>query len=477
MSPISSRRFRVGRYARSATLRTTLSHPSSTGIDCPENSTPWTAPAPPRWLRRAPAVRTPPPPPLVSWRDREGGGQSVSCGPESRRRRALQSAARTDARLGGRPDRGWMRGGAKQTAHEPAGTFTMKIVRARFPARQAVARPATLELRVRNHGLAHRAQRRHLARLARLQPNTSRNSPRTSAPCGSSNRARRRRQATGRNPGSQHGRRSPDWPTSTRGRSVRSRAARPDVSLAGGRREARCAHGQLPRRGRPGRPRPRSRLRTGLRSAGASNVDVAPRAAEHARQSEHRPRCRPAPLLRFPSGDLAACRKGPRAISPYGDAVRRGWHYDCVGLASREPAHVTPSSGGLDTAHAQDPPAERHRSAVERQRSRTRLARPDTSGQPGLRGERLLTRRPSASGCPSTSTRRCSGRSSTARRWTPRSRTRSHQGMKEWAMERGATHYTPLVPAAHGVDGPRSTTPSMRRSATARRSRSSRARS
>ncbi|MEA2200155.1 MAG: hypothetical protein QOI89_751 [Solirubrobacteraceae bacterium] len=43
-------------------------------------------------------------------------------------------------------------GGAKQTAHEPAGTFTMKIVRASFPAKQAVARPATLELQVRNTG-------------------------------------------------------------------------------------------------------------------------------------------------------------------------------------------------------------------------------------------------------------------------------------------------------------------------------------
>jgi hypothetical protein len=43
-------------------------------------------------------------------------------------------------------------GGAKQTAREPGGTFAMKIVRASFPARQAVARPTTLELQVRNTG-------------------------------------------------------------------------------------------------------------------------------------------------------------------------------------------------------------------------------------------------------------------------------------------------------------------------------------
>jgi hypothetical protein len=43
-------------------------------------------------------------------------------------------------------------GGAKQTAHEPSGTFSMRILRASFPARQAVARPVTLELQVLNTG-------------------------------------------------------------------------------------------------------------------------------------------------------------------------------------------------------------------------------------------------------------------------------------------------------------------------------------
>lgn len=43
-------------------------------------------------------------------------------------------------------------GGSRQDAHETAGTFEMKIVRASFPARQSIARPSTLELRVRNTG-------------------------------------------------------------------------------------------------------------------------------------------------------------------------------------------------------------------------------------------------------------------------------------------------------------------------------------
>jgi hypothetical protein len=43
-------------------------------------------------------------------------------------------------------------GGTRQDAHEPAGSFEMKIVRASFPSAQAVARPAQLELQVRNTG-------------------------------------------------------------------------------------------------------------------------------------------------------------------------------------------------------------------------------------------------------------------------------------------------------------------------------------
>ena len=42
--------------------------------------------------------------------------------------------------------------GARQDAGEPAASFTMQIVRASFPARQAVARPTQLVLRVRNTG-------------------------------------------------------------------------------------------------------------------------------------------------------------------------------------------------------------------------------------------------------------------------------------------------------------------------------------
>jgi hypothetical protein len=41
-------------------------------------------------------------------------------------------------------------GGTRQDAHEPDATFTVAITGARFPALQAVARPVTMALRVRN---------------------------------------------------------------------------------------------------------------------------------------------------------------------------------------------------------------------------------------------------------------------------------------------------------------------------------------
>jgi hypothetical protein len=44
-------------------------------------------------------------------------------------------------------------GGTRQDAREPAGTFAMRIVRARFPAVQSIARPTRLELQVRNTGV------------------------------------------------------------------------------------------------------------------------------------------------------------------------------------------------------------------------------------------------------------------------------------------------------------------------------------
>jgi len=43
-------------------------------------------------------------------------------------------------------------GGTQQDAHEPKGTFTVKVVKASFPAKQAIARPTSLELQVRNTG-------------------------------------------------------------------------------------------------------------------------------------------------------------------------------------------------------------------------------------------------------------------------------------------------------------------------------------
>ena len=43
-------------------------------------------------------------------------------------------------------------GGARQDAHEPSGTFTLQVVKASFPAGQAVARPDQSELVLRNSG-------------------------------------------------------------------------------------------------------------------------------------------------------------------------------------------------------------------------------------------------------------------------------------------------------------------------------------
>jgi hypothetical protein len=43
-------------------------------------------------------------------------------------------------------------GGARQDAHEPRGSFPVQVLQARFPARQAIARPASFVLRVRNSG-------------------------------------------------------------------------------------------------------------------------------------------------------------------------------------------------------------------------------------------------------------------------------------------------------------------------------------
>jgi hypothetical protein len=40
--------------------------------------------------------------------------------------------------------------GARQDAREPAGTFTLEVVRSTFPAKQSIARPTSLELEVLN---------------------------------------------------------------------------------------------------------------------------------------------------------------------------------------------------------------------------------------------------------------------------------------------------------------------------------------
>ena len=60
-------------------------------------------------------------------------------------------------------------GGTRQDAQEPKGTFRVRIVRASFPALQAIARPTNLELQVRNTGTPHRAERGGHDRLLLLR--------------------------------------------------------------------------------------------------------------------------------------------------------------------------------------------------------------------------------------------------------------------------------------------------------------------
>jgi hypothetical protein len=43
-------------------------------------------------------------------------------------------------------------GGSEQDVHEPSGTYTLEVVKASFPEKQAVARPSVLTLAVRNAG-------------------------------------------------------------------------------------------------------------------------------------------------------------------------------------------------------------------------------------------------------------------------------------------------------------------------------------
>ncbi len=102
-------------------------------------------------------------------------------------------------------------------------------------------------------------------------------------------------------------------------------------------------------------------------------------------------------------------------------------------------------------AHAQVPSAERHRSPVERKRSRTWLAGPDRRGQPGLRLERLLPRRPA----PAAAQARLQGAAAHARarrgaRHLARRRRRS--GDEGMGAREGRDALHPLVPAADQLD-------------------------
>jgi hypothetical protein len=74
-----------------------------------------------------------------------GDGPGERSAPQRRQRAALATGALALACLLGAGC-----GAAKQTAHEPRGTYTMKVVRASFPSKQAIARKTALVLSVRN---------------------------------------------------------------------------------------------------------------------------------------------------------------------------------------------------------------------------------------------------------------------------------------------------------------------------------------
>jgi hypothetical protein len=87
----------------------------------------------------------------------EGLAPTTAFRPQSRARTASERLARPGAvltactlLLAGLVAAGC--GAAGQDAHEPKRDFTMQLVAASFPAKQSIARPTALELRVRNSG-------------------------------------------------------------------------------------------------------------------------------------------------------------------------------------------------------------------------------------------------------------------------------------------------------------------------------------
>ena len=341
-------------------------------------------------------------------------------------------------------------GGAARTPHEPQGTFTRAGRPGELP-RPSVDRAADARssCAVRNTGtqtVPNVAVTIDSLRLRRQLPRTGR---RQAPDLGRSNRAPGAiAKPPVAEPGGQPARRRPDGLRQHLGARPARARAHADVHLARrpgeGRACTRPLHGRRrPRRQGHARSSPPARPATGH-----FVVAHRRRAPGHARRTRTParsipgayPHPRPQPVA--PAAPARARRVWPaverslrrfrHAVMPFGrlahydcpsafapDRSRRGWRARARPLALPEEESTPPMP--------QDPPAERHRRAVERQRLRARLARPDPPGQPGLR-RRTSSRPPSsATACPSTSTRRCSGRSRAARRSTPRSPTRSRR--------------------------------------------------
>ena len=117
--------------------------------------------------------------------------------------------------------------------------------------------------------------------------------------------------------------------------------------------------------------------------------------------------CTPRSLLEGPGLVFSLVSKDwPTAfamLSRWQSARSDGWAKDRAGALDTRIRHGRAGRRRLralprktrrnESAHAQNPSAERHRRPVEPQRRRPRLARPDDPGQPGLRRQRLQPRR------------------------------------------------------------------------------------
>ncbi len=225
MSPISSSRCLVGKYARSATLRTISAYPSSgRRLRGQANCTPCGRPAP---LSTCGAAR---------WTARQRRwyrGAIVRGGGESCSQRAAHAGGPTASGVGGagaacrqQPVAVGCGGGARQDAHEPKGTLRRCRSCARASRQlQAIARPDRAGTGGAQQRHAHGAERGGHGRLLLLHRKLSRTgcqqAPVWAIEQGPGAIARSARREPG---GEQAGRRARRR-TSTRGRSARWRPA------------------------------------------------------------------------------------------------------------------------------------------------------------------------------------------------------------------------------------------------------------